>query len=80
MNDGLIDEGSETMTRQITDAKALNVAKELKNKDNWKHLARWHGEGYFELHTEDIGDTPVRLFLTQKLLNEAEDILYRHSL
>ncbi|MEJ7577495.1 MAG: RtcB family protein [Pyrinomonadaceae bacterium] len=65
------------MTKDKTDAKALKVAKELKNKDNWKHLARWHGEGYFELHTEDIGDVPVRLFLTQKLLDEAEDILYR---
>lgn len=65
------------MTKHTTDAKALNVAKELKNKDNWKRLARWHGLGYFELHTEDTGDTPVRLFLTQKLLDEAEDILYR---
>jgi tRNA-splicing ligase RtcB len=51
--------------------------KKLKNADNWKHLARWHGDGYYELRTEDTGDVPVRLFLTPKLLSEAEDILYR---
>lgn len=59
------------------DTKALKLAKELKNKENWKHLARWHGDGYYELHTEDIGDVPVRLFLTPSLLHDAEDILYR---
>lgn len=58
-------------------AKALRVAKELKNKGNWKHLAKPSGTGYFDLQTEDTGDVPVRLFLTQALLNEAEDILYR---
>lgn len=65
------------MSEEKADAKALKVAKELKNKDNWKHLARWNGEGYYELHTEDTGDVPVRLFLTRTLLGEAEDILYR---
>ncbi|MDQ3684185.1 MAG: RtcB family protein, partial [Acidobacteriota bacterium] len=65
------------MSKQNTDAKALKVAKELKNKDNWKHLTRPSGFGYYTLQTEDTGDVPVRLFLTQKLLNEAEDILYR---
>lgn len=65
------------MPQDRTDAKALKVAKELKNKDNWKHLARWHGDGYYELRTDDIGDVPVRLFLTPSLLNDAEDILYR---
>src|SRR5437868_4324927 len=65
------------MVKDKTDAQALKVAKELKNKDNWKHLARWHGDGYYELRTEDIGDVPVRLFLTPTLLSEAEDILYR---
>lgn len=29
------------------------------------------------LHTEDTGDVPVRLFLTPKLLQETEDIIYR---
>jgi tRNA-splicing ligase RtcB len=65
------------MAKHTEDAKALKVAKHLKNADNWKHLARWHGDGYYNLQTEDTGDVPVRLFLTQSLLNDAEDILYR---
>jgi tRNA-splicing ligase RtcB (3'-phosphate/5'-hydroxy nucleic acid ligase) len=65
------------MTKHETDAHALRLAKTLRNEDNWKHLARWHGDGYYELQTEDIGDVPVRLFLTPTLLQEAEDILYR---
>src|SRR5919199_5130020 len=65
------------MPKEQADAKALRVAKTLKNADNWKHLARWHGLGYYELQTEDTGDVPVRLFLTKQLLDEAEDILYR---
>jgi len=65
------------MAKENTDAKALKVARTLKNAENWKHLARWHGDGYYELHTEDTGDTTVRLFLTEQLLGDAEDILYR---
>jgi tRNA-splicing ligase RtcB (3'-phosphate/5'-hydroxy nucleic acid ligase) len=65
------------MSEQNRDAKALKVAKTLKNADNWKHLARWNGEGYYELQTEDTRDVPVRLFLTPTLLKETEDILYR---
>jgi tRNA-splicing ligase RtcB len=65
------------MAKETTDAKALKVARTLKNAENWKHLARWHGDGYYELHTEDTGTTPVRLFLTKQLLDDAEDILYR---
>ena len=65
------------MTNHTEDAKALKVAKQLKNADNWKHLARWHGDGYYELHTEDTRDVPVRLFFTKNLLDAAEDILYR---
>src|SRR3712207_5226352 len=59
------------------DAKALRVAKELKNAHNWKHLARPSGFGYYRLETEDTGDVPVRLFLTPQLLGDAEEILYR---
>ncbi|HEY6186472.1 MAG TPA: hypothetical protein VIW80_02250 [Pyrinomonadaceae bacterium] len=66
------------MAKQQADAKALKVAKALKNADNWKHLARWNGEGYYELKTEDTGDVPVRLFLTPTLFADAEDILYRY--
>src|SRR5919206_1184342 len=65
------------MTEHTADAQALKAAKTLKNADNWKHLARWHGLGYYELQTEDTGDVPVRLFFTKQLLDEAEDILYR---
>src|SRR5947209_608595 len=64
------------MGQKDTDAKALKVAKQLKNADNWKHLARWNGEGYYELRTEDTGDVPVRLFLTKSLFDAAEEILY----
>ncbi len=49
----------------------------LRNADNWKHLARWHGDGYYELKTDDIGDVPVRLFLTPSLLHDTELTLYR---
>src|SRR5207237_5325422 len=65
------------MAKHTEDAKALKVAKELKNADNWKHLARWHGDGYYNLQTEDTADVPVRLFLTPMLLQNAEEILYR---
>jgi len=59
------------------DAHALKEAKGLKNAGNWKHLARWHGDGYYTLRTEDTRDVPVRLFLTPKLLQETEEIIYR---
>jgi len=65
------------MAQHDSDAKALKVARTLKNAENWKHLARPHGDGYYELHTEDTGDIPVRLFLTKQLLDDVEDILYR---
>src|SRR5919107_762390 len=65
------------MSEQNTDAKALRPARELKNAHNWKHLARWDGRGFYELHTEDTGDVRVRLFFTPQLLNDAEEILYR---
>ncbi|MBI3652193.1 MAG: RtcB family protein [Acidobacteria bacterium] len=54
----------------------MSKTKELKNAHNWKHLARWHGNGYYELKTEDTGEVPVRLFLTPKLLAEVEETLY----
>src|SRR5262245_61810667 len=51
--------------------------KHLIDAHRWKHLARWHGDGYYTLQTEDTGDVPVRMFLTRSLLDSAEDILYR---
>lgn len=65
------------MTQQKTDAQALKIAKRLKNADNWKSHATPTEDGYYNLRTEDTGDTPVRLFLTPALFAEAEDILYR---
>jgi len=65
------------MKNEHEDAKALKLAKKLKNADNWKQLARWHADGYYTLQTEDTGDMPVRVFLTAKLLKETEDIIYR---
>jgi tRNA-splicing ligase RtcB (3'-phosphate/5'-hydroxy nucleic acid ligase) len=56
---------------------SLNLDKTLIDAHRWKHLARWHGDGYYALATEDIGDVPVRLFLTATLLESAEDKLYR---
>lgn len=51
--------------------------KQLIDAHRWKHLARWHGDGYYALATQDIDDRPVRLFLTPNLLETAEDSLYR---
>jgi tRNA-splicing ligase RtcB len=56
---------------------ALKVGKNLTNAQNWKSFAVATGEGYFRLQTEDTGDVPVRMFLTQSLLDNAEDNLYR---
>ena len=65
------------MSEKNEDAKALRVPKELRNAHNWKHLARWRGEGFYELQTEDTAGVMVRLFFTPQLLSDAEEILYR---
>jgi tRNA-splicing ligase RtcB (3'-phosphate/5'-hydroxy nucleic acid ligase) len=49
----------------------------LNQANHWKSFATPSGEGYYRLETDDIGDVPVRLFLTPELLNNAEDNLYR---
>lgn len=51
--------------------------KELVHESDWKQRATWTNEGYFDLATGDTGDVPVRIFLTAKLLQEAEATLYR---
>ena len=51
--------------------------RKLKHALDWKRHARSTPEGYYDLRTDDTGDVPVRLFLTDTLLAEAEDILYR---
>src|SRR5215210_2637720 len=65
------------MSDRNSDAKALRPAEKLASAHNWKHLARWNGEGFYELKTEDTGDVRVRLFFTPQLLEAAEEILYR---
>src|SRR5919107_741556 len=65
------------MSDRNSDAKALRPADKLANAQNWKHLARWNGEGFYELKTEDTGDARSRLFFTPQLLSDTEDILYR---
>ena len=56
--------------------KKITEEKKLANARTWKHLARWNGEGFYELRTEDTRDVPVRMFLTPRLLLNAEDNLY----
>src|SRR5882724_1132118 len=62
---------------QSESPKTLKKTTVLANAHNWKHLARWNGEGFYELRTEDTRAVPVRMFLTPRLLEDAEDILYR---
>jgi tRNA-splicing ligase RtcB len=52
-------------------------SKELVHEGDWKRRAVWTNDGYFRLETGDTGDVPVRLFVTEKLLTEAEPALYR---
>ncbi len=49
---------------------------ELLHEGDWKQRGHWE-DGYFALESADVGDVPVRLFLTPKLLTEAEPTLYR---
>ncbi len=50
---------------------------ELVHEGDWKKRAVWCDGGYFRLDTGDLGGVEVRLFVTQKLLTEAEPTLYR---
>ncbi len=43
----------------------------------WKQLARRVAGGWYDLTTEDTGKVPVRLFLSETLLQEAEPTLYQ---
>ena len=55
---------------------AATTTASLKNDRDWKRHAVWCDDGYFRLQTDDIGDVPVRLFLTPALLTELEPTLY----
>jgi tRNA-splicing ligase RtcB len=50
---------------------------ELLNEDGWKRYAQRVEGGYYRLETADTHGVEVRLFLTEKLLTEAEPTLYR---
>lgn len=56
-------------------------AAELVHESDWKRRAVWiepdAGGGYFRLETGDTSGVPVRLFVTERLLTEAEPTLYR---
>src|SRR5207245_868450 len=43
---------------------------------SWKLAVKDSGEGYYTLHTQEIGAVPVRLFLTPNLLDQVEDSIY----
>src|SRR5947209_7870167 len=58
-------------------APALRPIASLRNADDWKSAAQPTGEGYYTLRTEDTGAVPVRLFLTPRLLEQAETTLYQ---
>ncbi len=50
----------------------------LVHEADWKRRAIYRDrDGYYALETADTGEVPVRLFLTQRLLTEAEPTLYR---
>ena len=42
----------------------------------WKLAAKDSGQGYYTLHTQEIGSVPVRLFLTPNLLDQVEESIY----
>jgi tRNA-splicing ligase RtcB len=60
-----------------TQAQGAKAPRTLQNVDNWKSFALPTSHGYLQLQTDDIGDVPVRLFLTSSLLRDAEETLYR---
>ena len=43
---------------------------------DWRRGLGDSGRGYFTLQTDETGEVPVRLFLTEKLLAETEDSIY----
>ena len=50
----------------------------LVHEADWKRRAVWTPDGgYYRLETGDTGEVEVRLFLTERLLSEAEPTLYR---
>jgi tRNA-splicing ligase RtcB len=44
---------------------------------NWKNEAIWDEQGFYRLATDDTNGVEVRLFLTEQLLIDAEDDIYK---
>lgn len=50
----------------------------LQDEADWKRLAKYDAAGgYYRLETRDVGDVPVRIFLSDTLFREMESTLYR---
>ena len=45
-------------------------------RQQWKNQVQWHPDGYYALETSETAGVPVRLFLDEKLLRDAEHTLY----
>lgn len=59
-------------------ASDLRATGALVREHDWKRACRWDAEGgFYALETEDVGDVPVRLFLSEALLRECEPAVYR---
>jgi tRNA-splicing ligase RtcB (3'-phosphate/5'-hydroxy nucleic acid ligase) len=58
-------------------ARELEVFMQGSRDHDWKRLARRVEGGWYELASEETCGVPVRLFLSEDLLNEAEPTLYR---
>lgn len=50
---------------------------ELVRALDWKRACVWDARGFYRLETEDVGEVPVRLFLSEALLRECEPEVYR---
>lgn len=49
----------------------------LADAHRWKDLAEDSTRGWFDLRGEDLGDVPVRIVMTHRLLEDLEDTVYR---
>ncbi|MEA2669824.1 MAG: hypothetical protein QOG45_44, partial [Chloroflexota bacterium] len=49
----------------------------LADAHRWKELAEDSTRGWFDLRSEDLGDVPVRIIMTHRLLEDLEDTVYR---
>jgi tRNA-splicing ligase RtcB len=52
------------------------MPRHLLHEHDWKKRALWSAEGYYHLENQDTGGVPVRLFLSQRLLEALDSTLY----